>query len=150
MKKARSRKPLKSSMGDKSESQIQKEIIAWLKEDGYLFSRLYLGPVINHIGGKKVYSKNPNSGWPDIIGLSKSFPRFFFGIEIKSANGKLSEKQKIKISEIENAGGFCIAARSLEDAKCLLTEEERNYESLFCENCRDKIKRKLESQTKRP
>ena len=129
---------------EKKESEIQREIIAWLKSEEYFFFREYLGPVINHFGSKRVFSKNPNAGLPDILGLSKTSPSFFFGIEIKSSNGKLSDKQKAKILEIEKAGGYCIATRSLEDVKQLLKEKERTYESMFCQNCRDKIKRQLE------
>lgn len=106
---------------NKKESEIQKEILFWLKENGYKVWKNYLGPLFIKGG---YHAKNPNAGQPDIYGIMKKFRGRLFAIELKSSKGKLSDIQKTELLELENAGVFVMAERSLERVIRLLNEEE--------------------------
>jgi len=106
---------------NKLESEIQKEILDWLRAAGYKAWKNYLGPLL--IGGG-VRARNPNAGQPDIYGIFKNRPGKMFAIEIKSYLGKLSEEQRREILDLENSGVFVIAARSLSVVKSLLERED--------------------------
>lgn len=104
-------------VGKKLESEIQKEILSWLKKNGYKAWKNYLGPLFIQ-GGR--HAKNPNSGQPDIFGIFKNHPGRLFAVEIKSAIGKISEDQNCEIQELEKAGVYVIATRDLETMKTLI------------------------------
>lgn len=92
------------------ESELQRDILKYLKSRHILAFRVPLGPVIH--GGKR--KKNPLKGWPDIIGF---FPRTngeAFGIEVKTKT-KLSDAQKEMREVLEIVGVVYILAHSLQD-----------------------------------
>ena len=74
-----------------SESDIQKQIIDYLRLKGYMHWRNYVGPILR--GPRKLLSKNPMAGMPDILGVFNSHHRLF-AIEVKTPKGKLADKQK--------------------------------------------------------
>ena len=57
-------------------------------------------------------------GVPDIVGILPGGR--FLGIEVKTAKGKLSDKQAYFKEMIEKNGGLYILARSIEDVDCVL------------------------------
>lgn len=80
-----------------SEKSIQKQIIRYLKQNGYYFF--------------KTITCN-RGGVPDIIVCYSSY---FIAIEVKTQKGKLSKLQELELMDIRNAGGFYIIARNLLD-----------------------------------
>lgn len=87
-----------------TEKQIENKIKRLLAEQGAYFFK--------HFG-----CKFSIAGVPDIVGC---FRGQFFGIEVKRADGKLSELQKIHIERIKKAGGIGLVARSVEEVEeCL-------------------------------
>ena len=94
------------------EAQIQKEIIQYLHLKRYFFWRNYVGPIIR--GRSKKLSQNPMAGMPDILGVFNTHHRLF-AIEVKTERGTLSPKQKVWIQNLEDAGAFCMVARSVKD-----------------------------------
>ena len=54
------------------------------------------------------------SGHPDILALIDGK---FYGIEVKTQKGKLTELQRYRLHQIQRAGGIAIVARSLDDVK---------------------------------
>jgi len=95
-----------------SESEIQKQILQYLELKGYMHWRNYVGPILR--GPRKLLSKNPMAGMPDILGIFKTRHRLF-GIEVKTKKGILAEKQKVWIDKLNDAGAFCIVARDVSD-----------------------------------
>jgi Holliday junction resolvase len=91
------------------ESEIQKQIVEYLKNRGYFVIRNYLGPV--HYHGAKT-RPNPNSGMPDLMCIKAGLTHF---IEIKTAKGKLSPKQIAWHSRAYEAGIIVHVFRSLDD-----------------------------------
>lgn len=63
--------------------------------------------------GKERFFKVGESGWPDIIGATKEGK--FFGIEVKTRTGVLSESQAAIGKRILSTGGLWFVARSLDD-----------------------------------
>jgi hypothetical protein len=90
------------------ESEIQAEILSWLKARGIWHRRIPLGGVA-HGGLRK---KSPLVGMPDIMIIIRGQAIF---IEVKDAKGKLSEIQRQTIAELERHGALVIIARSLDD-----------------------------------
>ena len=60
---------------------------------------------------RPVYFGKPGSS--DILGILPGGR--FIAVECKSKKGKLSEKQKIFLAEVERLGGLAIVARSIDD-----------------------------------
>lgn len=102
------------------ESELQKIVLEWLKINRYKCWKNYLGPLFIK-GGQMV--KNPNSGQPDIYVISKKIPGKLIAIELKSQKGKLSDKQKTEINELETAGVIVIIAKSLNYIIQIFSEE---------------------------
>ena len=96
---------------NRSEADIQKDLLSWLHKSGYKAWKNYLGPMYIQ-GGKR--ARNPNSGQPDIFGISRLKPGRLFAIELKSLKGKLSDEQRKEIIELEKAGVYVIAGRNLD------------------------------------
>jgi len=92
------------------ESELQKLVLSWFDTKlGYFVFRTYTGPIIHR---NKTMSPNPQAGFPDLFGFSpKNIP---FAIELKSATGKLSDKQKVWIKNLRSKGVFCLVARDLD------------------------------------
>lgn len=95
-----------------SERDIQKQILTYLELKGYMHWRNYVGPILR--GPRKLLSKNPMAGMPDILGVFKSHHRLF-AIEVKTPKGKLADKQKAWIEQLTNAGAYCLVARDISD-----------------------------------
>ena len=106
------------------ESELQKLILSYLKKAGYKAWKNYLGPLMIQ-GGRRAI--NPNSGQPDIFGLKKDRSGKLFAIELKSDTGKLSDKQREEIGELEKNGVFVIAARDFETVKNNLEKWELSF-----------------------
>lgn len=93
------------------ESDIQKQILEYLKAKGYLVWRNYVGPVLQ---GNKRFTKNPMAGLPDILGICRNRPGVLFGIEVKTEEGVLSEKQKNWILDLKSHGALVFVADNIE------------------------------------
>jgi len=96
------------------ESGIQRLILDYLKSQRYYVWRNYVGPILHGGSGKQVFSKNPASGMPDIMGLLKDGSGRLFAIEVKTETGRLSELQKIRIAELKKHGVIAFVARDLQ------------------------------------
>jgi len=82
-----------------SEQQIQKKIIDYLKS----------------IGAYTVKTIVTNSsGTPDLL---VSFKGNFIAIEVKAANGRVSELQKWHLDQIRKSGGIAFVAKSVDEVK---------------------------------
>jgi Holliday junction resolvase len=84
------------------ESVIQRQILTWLKANGYY--------------AVKTISTNRN-GTPDILTCVNGR---FVGIEVKTEIGKTSKLQDYQIKAIIESGGHAFVARSLDDVKNVL------------------------------
>lgn len=109
----RSRKP-------RSERQIQRDIENYLISRDAVWSRTdcsYYSPQMryNH--------KVTRWGWPDITVVHAGW---FVGIEVKAADGVLSENQVQCRADIESQGGMYVVARSLSEVRQALQYCESN------------------------
>lgn len=97
-----------------TETQIRNSILDYLKLKGYVCKRNNSGFVfLTGPTGKKRAINVGESGWPDIEGIAKKGQ--WFGIEVKTATGKMSAEQLIMQNRIVTSGGLYILARSLDD-----------------------------------
>jgi len=94
------------------ESQIQKQIVDYLKASGFFVIRNYMGPI--HVYGRDIIRPNPNAGMPDLMAIKAGLTHF---IEVKTKTGKLSDKQKQWIEKAYRAGLLVHVFRSLDDCK---------------------------------
>ncbi len=109
-------------MKNKSEKQIQHDIHTGLTGDTHLF-RNNVGTATTSTGSVVKFGLCPGSsdliGWttiqitPEMVGRSVAV---FTAIEVKSATGRASKKQKNFIKRIHDCGGIAGIARSLDDA----------------------------------
>lgn len=104
-----------------TEKQIENAILEYL----YLTPGVYWKN--NTVGiwdsAKRCYrkpTKHTRSGVSDIIGLRNGRAIF---IEVKTAKGRLSDKQKEFLSDVNNNGGLGFVARSVEDVRERLSKE---------------------------
>jgi len=106
----------------KLEKQIEYEILMFLRSIGvYAWKNPTIG-VFNM--QRKAYIK-PKSvfhirGASDILGIIDGR---FIAIEVKSSSGVLSPEQKTFIEKINERKGLAFCARSIEEAKVILTKE---------------------------
>lgn len=113
---------------NKSEKQIQSEIHTGLIGDTHLF-RNNVGTATTSTGSVIKFGLCPGSsdliGWttieitPEMIGRRIAV---FTAIEVKSATGRASDKQKKFIKRIHDCGGIAGVARSLDDAVNVVDE----------------------------
>jgi hypothetical protein len=122
-------------MKNKSEKQIQHDIHTGLIGDTHLFRNnvglAYTGDVKTNANGSVTilnarpikFGLCPGSsdliGWTTITITSEMVGRriaVFTAIEVKSATGRASDKQKKFIKRIHDCGGIAGVARSLDDA----------------------------------
>lgn len=83
------------------EKKVETNIKKWLENNGAFF--------IKTLGG------SVPSGTPDILACLNGR---FIGIEVKKpVGGKVSELQKLKIKEIQRAGGIAFVARSVKEVE---------------------------------
>ena len=100
----------KSKIPLKRESEIQKEILEYLKSKDILCFRVPLGPVL-HGGVRKA---NPMRYFPDIVGVLPNTLGCMFTIECKMRGGKLSDGQKEMQERLEKNGVTTIVAYCLD------------------------------------
>lgn len=107
---------------EKSESEIQREILDTLRRCGYSIWRMPLGGVRHSGGGTK---KNPLSGFPDLFGIMKNRRGVLFAIEVKTTKGKVSPKQ-LEWNELLNAlGAVSMIATSASEALEMVKKHDR-------------------------
>lgn len=92
------------------ESDIQAEILGWLKARNVLVWRMSMGGV-KHVGFR---ARNSMKGWPDLFGIIPNSPGKMFCVEVKSET-KLSREQTEMLAKLEAAGCLVIVAKCLED-----------------------------------
>ena len=105
-------------MKDKSEKQIQKLILDWLR-----WNKVFCWKS-NNVG---IYRKDTNhyipvglKGVADILGIING--GVFLAIEVKSGKGKVSPYQREFLQNITDNGGVSFVARCLEDVKLSLKD----------------------------
>ena len=97
----------------KTESQIQREIITYLRSQNWLVIRNHTQG-LKYTGGR---STNPNKGMPDLLVVKDSY---YLWIEVKKPGGSLSIDQ---IKWHENARKYGMNVAVLHDAKqCVAME----------------------------
>lgn len=106
------------------ESIIQKQIIKYLREEGYFATKVPLGPMMVHSGQKSYYAPNPLKGFPDIMGFYKDNKGRMFVIEVKGPKGVLRPEQKVWKIKLESLGVPYCLARSVEDVITFLDKED--------------------------
>lgn len=99
------------------ETQIKRAIIDFLRfqKDCEVFPTL-TGGMYN----PKTKSYRPTmtrAGTPDLLVCYRGR---FVGLEVKTAKGRLSDKQKLMIDAIEASGGVAAVVRSIEDVRKVL------------------------------
>lgn len=86
------------------EKNIENKIKSYLKSKGAYYVK-YFGNQFSQVGV------------PDILACYKGM---FIGIEVKNEKGKTSPLQDVNIKQIQDAGGYSIVARSVEDVNKVL------------------------------
>jgi hypothetical protein len=121
------------------ESNLQRAVIKWLRLHRVEHWRMPLGAVLHQAGGKMIYKKNPLKGFPDLAGLVTRGPHRgrLWVIELKSANGRLSNEQKEWAERLKNGGAAYAVVKSLTDLTDFFLNigeiERRNFGFLFSE-----------------
>lgn len=100
-----------------SEHQIQSQILDWLKIKGIFHWRNNTGGFGGAHKGKKWFVRFGAVGSPDIFAVIEGH---IYGIEVKAANGKLSEKQWDFANHLMQAGGSYARVTCIEDVSKLL------------------------------
>lgn len=106
------------------ESQIQKQILQWLKGAGYFARKVPLAGMMVRSRGKMFMAPNPMRYFPDIIVISKHGTGKFFLIEVKTKTGRLSEGQAKLHEELRALNVEVTVVRSLSEAKSFITEKD--------------------------
>ena len=126
-------------MKNKSEKQIHHDIHTGLTVDTLLYRNnvrlVFTGDVKQHVGvSVNIFNARPIKfglcpgssdliGWttieitPEMVGRSVAV---FTAVEVKSATGRASKKQKNFIKRIHDCGGIAGIARSLDDAESIV------------------------------
>lgn len=98
-----------------TETDIRNSILDYLRIRGLVCKRNNSGRVfIKGPTGKTRAINVGEAGWPDIEGMTKPTGRWF-GIEVKTATGKMSSEQVVMQQRINESGGIYVLARSVED-----------------------------------
>lgn len=93
------------------ESELKKGIKTYLKSKG-----AYIAPIANG-----AYAK---IGDPDLVVCYKGL---FIAIEGKTYEGRQSDWQRLRMEQVEKAGGIYAIVRSVDSARQLLEEIDRRY-----------------------
>ena len=96
-----------------SEAEISKAILNYLRMKGYLAKRNQSGVMRSSYNGHERFVHMGEKGWPDIIGCTKD--GVFFGIEIKSRQGKTTPDQDRILREMRESNAIAFVARSIDD-----------------------------------
>lgn len=114
------------STSRESESEIQKKLCKWLESRGIVYhSTPNEGAIL--AGGRskwifaivsKLKAMGLQSGYPDlsIDTPPPAKPRARVKIELKSAKGNLSEKQKVWVDKLTGLGDIVVIAYGIDDA----------------------------------
>lgn len=94
------------------EREIQKAILAFLKQQGVFAWRNNTGVIPVQRGNKVNYIHNGIKGSADIIGI---WNRKFLAIEVKRPGLEASPDQKWFLNEVTRRGGIAFVAHGLED-----------------------------------
>ncbi len=98
-----------------TEKDIRNSILEYLRYRGYVCKRNNSGFMfVTGHNGKKRGINIGEAGWPDIEGMTKVGGRWF-GIETKTASGKLSAAQEVMKERITKSGGLYVVARNMDD-----------------------------------
>jgi hypothetical protein len=95
------------------EREIQKSILQYLGYKGYVCKRNNAGMMFSTYKGRDRAIKIGEAGWPDIEGMTKQGR--YFGLEVKTRKGVLSDNQKRVGERILASGGMWLVVRSVED-----------------------------------
>lgn len=101
------------------EAKLKADIKAYLKTLPNIFFHSIPGGAYGKVGA------------PDIVVCYKGR---YIGIEAKTYEGRFSDWQKTRKAQIENAMGTCIFARSVDDVRKVLEENNDTGEVIF-EEC---------------
>jgi Holliday junction resolvase len=99
-----------------TESEIQKEILDWLRRSGWKAWKNHVGPV--RVKGARTF--NQKKGSPDIEAIKNGI---FLALEVKTGKGKLDPDQIIWLEDIARHGGVSVVAHSLETAMLGVTKK---------------------------
>lgn len=97
------------------ETDVQAAICDYLALKGYLFCCTNNQPIYDT--GRKTFRALPKytrKGWPDICLIKNGK---FYGIEVKSEVGRLSQEQEELGRDIILHGGMYVVARSIDDVQ---------------------------------
>lgn len=96
-----------------SENLIQKQCLQWLSLKGVFAWRQNTGSFRAEHKGKKRFVRFSHPGISDILGICGDGR--FLAIEVKRADGKLSDDQKAFLDNVTKEGGIALVVRSLDD-----------------------------------
>jgi len=91
--------------GELSEKVITRQIMGWLKWNGFFVWKQWQGPM-------------STPGVSDILGVLPDGR--FLAIEVKTRRGRLTQRQKFFLAAVNQKGGLGFVARSLDDVVELL------------------------------
>jgi hypothetical protein len=110
-----------------SEKEIQNQILTWL---WYNRINAWQNDSVGIYDAKKRCFRKKGkfhvNGRPDIEGVLHGSGRYF-GIEVKTATGVVSESQKEFMMRISSLGGIIFVARSLDDVIRVMGEYANGY-----------------------
>lgn len=102
----------------RTEAMIQKACLDWLrmfkKNHDIVFFRANSGAF------KTAQGRYVKTGTPGLADICAVYDGVFYGIEVKTATGKMSQAQKNFKRELEAAGGQYLLCRSVSDLKEVL------------------------------
>lgn len=93
-----------------SEANLTRRVAAWLEKQPDIFVE------------KKHGSRFGKRGIPDFIGCCRGL---YFGLELKDEGEKLTDIQKYRIRQIQEAGGQACGVWTIEEAQELISELRR-------------------------
>ncbi len=103
------------------ESDIQSAILDWLRWNGFVAWKTYLGGIRSRGRGGGGWAKNPMKGFPD-IGAVKGGR--FFALEVKTPAGSMSPEQLEWKTRLEDKGVIYVIATSVDVARDALSDFE--------------------------
>jgi hypothetical protein len=102
-----------------SEHEIQKAIVQYLALKNLCYFAVPNGGHRHIVVASKLKAEGVRSGVPDIALIHQGH---YYGIEVKTLKGRLSDSQKTMIQLIHDKGGLVGVVRSVKDTINLLKE----------------------------
>lgn len=96
------------------EKDIQKQIIRYLEWSGCYVKPITLGGNLHTVDQKTFVKRNPLAGFPDLLVIHKGR---YMHLEVKTATGRISDKQQLTMMELKQHGAKVFIVRCVEDAK---------------------------------